>query len=121
MVLQNAIFCDCNIAALLFLNAPLFPDVSCGAAPEIPNAYITSTQQERYLPGARVQYKCESNFQMMGGNYVTCTNGEWSKAPTCRGRNLCFHLACHHGGDCLPKYCKDFTFFTYVFFVYLQM
>ncbi|XP_009883235.1 PREDICTED: complement factor H, partial [Charadrius vociferus] len=63
---------------------PFCDDVSCGAAPEIPNAYITSTQQERYLPGARVQYECESNFQMMGGNYVTCANGEWSKAPTCR-------------------------------------
>ncbi|XP_009989548.1 PREDICTED: complement factor H-related protein 3-like, partial [Tauraco erythrolophus] len=59
-------------------------DVSCGAAPEIPNAYIASTQQERYLPGARVHYTCERNFQMMGGNYVTCSNGEWSQAPTCR-------------------------------------
>ncbi|XP_068262726.1 complement factor H-like [Nyctibius grandis] len=63
---------------------PFCEDVSCGAAPEIPNAYITSAQQGRYLPGARVQYECESNFQMMGGNYVTCTNGEWSRAPTCR-------------------------------------
>ncbi|KAM7106224.1 complement factor H isoform 2-T2 [Ciconia maguari] len=63
---------------------PFCEDVSCGDAPEIPNAYITSTQQERYLPGARVQYECESNFQMMGGNYVACTNGEWSQAPTCR-------------------------------------
>ncbi|KAM9283923.1 complement factor H [Morus bassanus] len=63
---------------------PFCEDVSCGAAPEIPNAYIASTQQERYLPGARVQYECESNFQIMGGNYVTCTNGEWSREPTCR-------------------------------------
>ncbi|NWS65957.1 FHR1 protein, partial [Crotophaga sulcirostris] len=54
---------------------------------EIPNAYLISTQQERYLPGARVQYECERNFQMMGGNYVTCTNGEWSQAPTCRGKD----------------------------------
>uniref|UniRef100_A0A8C0EYW3 Sushi domain-containing protein n=1 Tax=Bubo bubo TaxID=30461 RepID=A0A8C0EYW3_BUBBB len=60
---------------------PFCEDVSCGAAPEIPNAYITSTQQERYLPGARLEYECESNFQMMGGNYVTCTDGEWSCAP----------------------------------------
>ncbi|XP_062469403.1 coagulation factor XIII B chain [Pezoporus occidentalis] len=59
-------------------------DVTCGAAPEIPHAYITSTQQERYLPGARVHFECESNFQMVGGNYITCTNGEWSQAPTCK-------------------------------------
>ncbi|NWY51518.1 CFAH factor, partial [Chionis minor] len=63
---------------------PSCEDVSCGAAPEIPNAYITSTQQERYLPGSRVQYECESNFQMTGGNYVTCANGEWSQGPICR-------------------------------------
>ncbi|NXE07892.1 CFAH factor, partial [Lophotis ruficrista] len=63
---------------------PFCEDVSCGTAPEIPNAYITSPQQERYLPSARVQYECESNFQMMGRSYVTCTNGEWSQAPTCR-------------------------------------
>ncbi|NWS66109.1 CFAH factor, partial [Crotophaga sulcirostris] len=63
---------------------PFCEDATCGAAPEIPNAYLISTQQERYLPGARVQYECERNFQMMGGNYVTCTNGEWSQAPTCR-------------------------------------
>ncbi|XP_075567325.1 LOW QUALITY PROTEIN: coagulation factor XIII B chain [Pelecanus crispus] len=59
-------------------------DVRCGAAPEIPHASITSAQQERYLPGARVQYECERNFQMMGRNYVTCRNGEWSEAPICR-------------------------------------
>uniref|UniRef100_A0A8C3JEF6 Sushi domain-containing protein n=1 Tax=Calidris pygmaea TaxID=425635 RepID=A0A8C3JEF6_9CHAR len=29
----------------------------------------------------------------MGGNYVTCTDREWSQAPTCQGTNLCFHLA----------------------------
>ncbi|XP_030349827.1 complement factor H isoform X1 [Strigops habroptila] len=63
---------------------PICEDVTCGAAPEIPHAYITSTQQERYLPGARVHFECKSNFQMMGGNYVMCTNGEWSQAPTCR-------------------------------------
>ncbi|XP_075365266.1 complement factor H-related protein 2-like [Mycteria americana] len=71
---------------------PFCEDVSCGAAPEIPNAYITSAHQERYLPGARVQYECDSNFQMMGGNYVTCTNRKWSQAPTCRGK----------GGKCGP-------------------
>ncbi|NWI52513.1 FHR1 protein, partial [Calyptomena viridis] len=51
---------------------------------EIPNGNVASTQQERYLPGARVHYQCESNFQTMGGNYITCINGEWSQAPVCR-------------------------------------
>ncbi|XP_014106249.1 PREDICTED: complement factor H [Pseudopodoces humilis] len=63
---------------------PFCEDVSCGAAPEIPNAHIASTPQERYLPGARVHYQCESNFQMTGGNYILCSNGQWSQAPVCR-------------------------------------
>ncbi|NWW82452.1 CFAH factor, partial [Climacteris rufus] len=63
---------------------PFCEDVSCGAAPEIPNAHIASTQQERYLPGARVHYECERNFQIVGRNYIICTNGEWSQAPFCR-------------------------------------
>lgn len=63
---------------------PFCEDVSCGAAPEIPNARITSTPRQRYLPEARVHYQCESNFQMTGENYVTCSNGQWSQAPVCR-------------------------------------
>ncbi|NWI77091.1 CFAH factor, partial [Dryoscopus gambensis] len=51
---------------------------------EIPNARIASTPRQRYLPGARVRYQCESNFQMMGRNYIICSNGQWSQAPVCR-------------------------------------
>ncbi|OXB84184.1 UNVERIFIED_CONTAM: hypothetical protein H355_007067 [Colinus virginianus] len=63
---------------------PFCEDVSCGAPPEIHNAYITSTQKQRYLPGARVQYECDSNFQIIGVNYVTCSDGQWSRTPTCK-------------------------------------
>ncbi|XP_063262791.1 complement factor H-like [Prinia subflava] len=66
---------------------PFCEDVSCGAAPEIPNARIASAPQERYLPGAKVYYQCESNFQMAGGDYVLCSNGQWSQAPVCRDVN----------------------------------
>ncbi|NXV08287.1 CFAH factor, partial [Cettia cetti] len=51
---------------------------------EIPNARIASPPQERYLPGARVYYQCESNFQITGGDHVFCSNGQWSQAPVCR-------------------------------------
>ncbi|NXN86104.1 CFAH factor, partial [Bombycilla garrulus] len=63
---------------------PFCEDVSCGAVPEIPNAHIVGAPQDRYLPGATVRYQCESNFQMMGGSYIFCSNGQWSKAPVCR-------------------------------------
>ncbi|XP_067996989.1 complement factor H isoform X1 [Melanerpes formicivorus] len=64
--------------------APFCKDVACGAPPEIPSADITSVQKERYLPGARVHYECKSRFQVLDENYITCTNGEWSKPPACR-------------------------------------
>uniref|UniRef100_A0A803Y4S6 Complement factor H n=1 Tax=Meleagris gallopavo TaxID=9103 RepID=A0A803Y4S6_MELGA len=63
---------------------PFCEDVTCEAPPEIHSANIISTQQQRYLPGARVQYECDSNFQITGVNYVTCTNGQWSQTPTCK-------------------------------------
>ncbi|NXU95458.1 FHR1 protein, partial [Xiphorhynchus elegans] len=51
---------------------------------EIPNGHVTSIQQERYLPSAKVHYQCESNFQITGENFVTCMSGGWSQAPVCR-------------------------------------
>lgn len=63
---------------------PFCEDVSCEAPPEIHNAYITSPQQQRYLPGARVQYECDSHFQITAVNYVTCSNGQWLQTPTCK-------------------------------------
>ncbi|XP_021259830.1 complement factor H isoform X2 [Numida meleagris] len=63
---------------------PFCEDVSCGAPPEVHDAYITSTQQQRYLPGAQVQYECDSNFQITGVNYITCSDGRWSQTPTCK-------------------------------------
>ncbi|XP_071897995.1 complement factor H [Anas platyrhynchos] len=71
---------------------PICEDVSCGPPPEIPNAHVTSTQQQRYLPGAKVHYECESNSQIMGVNYVICSDGHWTKEPHCRGE----------GGKCGP-------------------
>ncbi|KAI6064105.1 Coagulation factor XIII B chain [Aix galericulata] len=63
---------------------PNCEDVRCGAPPEILNAHIISTQHQRYLPGAKVHYECESNSQIMGVNYVICSDGHWTKVPSCR-------------------------------------
>ncbi|NWT66601.1 CFAH factor, partial [Prunella himalayana] len=63
---------------------PFCEDISCGAVPEIPNARVAGAPQPRYLPGARVHYQCESNFQITGANYVFCSNGQWSQPPVCR-------------------------------------
>ncbi|KAM7014081.1 complement factor H [Passerculus sandwichensis] len=65
-------------------TSPFCRDVSCGAAPEIPDARMADAPQERYLPGARVHYQCERNFQMTGANYILCSNGQWSEPPVCR-------------------------------------
>uniref|UniRef100_A0A803V904 Complement factor H n=1 Tax=Ficedula albicollis TaxID=59894 RepID=A0A803V904_FICAL len=75
---------ETNCSMGKWTEAPSCFDVSCGAAPEIPNGRIATRLQERYLPGDIVHYQCESNFQMTGGNYVFCSNGQWSEAPVCR-------------------------------------
>ncbi|NWR28295.1 CFAH factor, partial [Tachuris rubrigastra] len=62
---------------------PLCKAGSCGPAPEIPNGHVASTPQESYLPGAKVHYQCEGNFEMTGENFVTCIKGQWSQAPVC--------------------------------------
>ncbi|EMP41231.1 Complement factor H [Chelonia mydas] len=59
-------------------------DVTCGAPPEVTNATIVTNEEGRYLPGARVQYKCQEGFESMGLNDVTCEDGEWSQPPTCQ-------------------------------------
>ncbi|XP_027736221.1 complement factor H [Empidonax traillii] len=58
--------------------------IRCGPPRNIPNGNIASTSQETYLSGARVHYQCESSFQMIGENFITCIEGEWSQAPECR-------------------------------------
>ncbi|XP_014741355.1 PREDICTED: complement factor H [Sturnus vulgaris] len=63
---------------------PFCEDVTCGAAPEIPNGYIVNPLQDRYMPEDRVYYQCESNFQMADRSYVFCSSGQWSEAPVCR-------------------------------------
>uniref|UniRef100_A0A803YQT3 Complement factor H n=1 Tax=Meleagris gallopavo TaxID=9103 RepID=A0A803YQT3_MELGA len=65
---------------------PFCEDVTCEAPPEIHSANIISTQQQRYLPGARVQYECDS-FRMTGASTVGCQNGTWTELPTCRGKS----------------------------------
>uniref|UniRef100_A0A8C3DXN3 Complement factor H n=1 Tax=Corvus moneduloides TaxID=1196302 RepID=A0A8C3DXN3_CORMO len=101
---------------------PFCEDASCGAAPEIPNARIIGAPRQRYLPEAKVHYQCESNFQMTGENYVTCSNGQWSQAPVCRGQRgkcgtpptiqsgelLVFPLQEYQQGDTLEYKCPDF-------------
>ncbi|NWX85764.1 CFAH factor, partial [Nothoprocta pentlandii] len=63
---------------------PYCEDVTCTAPPVVLGASTGSSEAERYLPGARVQYECETNFQIVGVNYIICTNGQWSQPPTCR-------------------------------------
>ncbi|CAM5171531.1 unnamed protein product, partial [Natator depressus] len=59
-------------------------NVTCGAPPEVTNATIVTKEEGRYLPGARVQYKCQEGFESMGLNEVICEDGEWSQPPTCQ-------------------------------------
>ncbi|XP_043780415.1 complement factor H-like isoform X2 [Cervus elaphus] len=55
----------------------------CGPPPPIDNGDITSSPSSVYSPGAVVQYRCQSFYELRGNLTVTCTNGRWSEPPTC--------------------------------------
>ncbi|XP_077681477.1 complement factor H-like [Eretmochelys imbricata] len=59
-------------------------DARCSTPPAVAKADIINNEERRYLPGARVQYKCQEGFESMGLNYVTCEDGEWSQPPICK-------------------------------------
>ncbi|CAM4710922.1 unnamed protein product [Lepidochelys kempii] len=73
-----------SLSVLIYLYISPLSDVTCGAPPEVSNATIVNNEEGRYLPGARVQYKCQEGFESMGLNEVTCEDGEWSQPPTCQ-------------------------------------
>ncbi|CAM4601627.1 unnamed protein product [Lepidochelys olivacea] len=75
---------SCLIIQILWAFCARGQDVTCGAPPEVSNAIIVNNEEGRYLPGARVQYKCQEGFESMGLNEVTCEDGEWSQPPTCQ-------------------------------------
>ncbi|CAM5134874.1 unnamed protein product [Eretmochelys imbricata] len=63
---------------------PVCKDARCSTPPAVAKADIINNEERRYLPGARVQYKCQEGFESMGLNYVTCEDGEWSQPPICK-------------------------------------
>ncbi|XP_043346777.1 complement factor H isoform X2 [Dermochelys coriacea] len=63
---------------------PVCEDATCSTPPAVTKADIINNEERRYLPGARVQYKCQEGFESMGLNYVTCEGGEWSQLPICK-------------------------------------
>ena len=75
---------------------------SCGSAPRIQNGYSNSSQASHPC-GSVVSYTCYSQFNMFGNSRITCNNGRWEDAPSCRtgmenvtkamlGRYACFFL-----------------------------
>ncbi|XP_063454135.1 complement factor H-related protein 4 isoform X2 [Pan paniscus] len=55
----------------------------CGPPPPISNGGTTSFLLKLYVPQSRVEYQCQSYYELQGSNYVTCSNGEWSEPPRC--------------------------------------
>uniref|UniRef100_G3SG81 Complement factor H related 4 n=1 Tax=Gorilla gorilla gorilla TaxID=9595 RepID=G3SG81_GORGO len=55
----------------------------CGPPPPISNGGTTSFLLKVYVPQSRVEYQCQSYYELQGSNYVTCSNGEWSEPPRC--------------------------------------
>ncbi|XP_060132657.1 complement factor H isoform X1 [Zootoca vivipara] len=55
----------------------------CGPPPPIENGDFLGMATSEYMPGAYVQYKCQSLYKMQGNQYVRCVNGHWTDTPTC--------------------------------------
>ncbi|XP_040189731.1 complement factor H-like isoform X2 [Rana temporaria] len=57
---------------------------SCGPPPTILSGDIADTKKPSYQSGSSVKYKCANFYVLEGNEFVTCTDGEWGKEPTCR-------------------------------------
>ena len=55
----------------------------CGSAPTVVNGYSNSSQVSHPC-GSVVSYICYSQFNMLGNSRITCNNGRWEDAPSCR-------------------------------------
>ncbi|XP_065265986.1 complement factor H-like [Emys orbicularis] len=75
---------DVTCKAGKWSTQPVCEDATCSAPPEVTNADIVNNKEGRYLPGDRVQYKCQEGFESMELNYVFCEDGEWSQPPICK-------------------------------------
>nr|XP_023957796.1 complement factor H isoform X2 [Chrysemys picta bellii] len=75
---------DVTCKAGKWSTQPICEDATCSAPPEVTNADIVNNKEGRYLPGDRVQYKCQEGFESMELNYVICEDGKWSQPPICK-------------------------------------
>lgn len=55
----------------------------CGPPPPVSNGDITSFPLSVYPPGSRVQYRCQSFYELRGSTDIICINGQWSEPPKC--------------------------------------
>ncbi|XP_056459308.1 sushi, von Willebrand factor type A, EGF and pentraxin domain-containing protein 1-like isoform X4 [Gadus chalcogrammus] len=56
----------------------------CNLPKRVENAVITENKRVVYWDGARVTYKCRTNYRMEGESIITCQHGQWTQeTPTC--------------------------------------
>lgn len=60
-------------------------DVRCSSPPEIEHAKITGVRKAKYLPGEKVQYRCNADYVPLGNSFITCLKKGWTQIPRCTG------------------------------------
>ena len=72
-------------AMVVTLSPVVNDDLSCGVAPQIPNAVVYNTSfSHNAQPGDVVEYKCDEGFALLENKFIICQpDGIWSETPYC--------------------------------------
>ncbi|XP_038164324.1 complement factor H-like isoform X2 [Cyprinodon tularosa] len=72
--------------------------LGCSAPPSLPNGETRSTRSY-FDHGEQVEYFCRDNYNLDGGSYKTCENGEWKGDMQCIRSSGCSHPPQVDNGD----------------------
>ncbi|XP_006155483.1 complement factor H isoform X2 [Tupaia chinensis] len=65
-------------------DSPECIKTDCVGLPMFPDATPVKEEKASYRSGEQVIYKCPTNYQFVGSNFITCINGRWIGKPTCK-------------------------------------
>ncbi|XP_053098979.1 complement factor H-related protein 2-like isoform X4 [Hemicordylus capensis] len=74
---------SCPICFVQFLLWMCYTSQDACKAPAIDYGEIISAKKETYHKGDKVQYKCQSGYDLEGSEWVACKKKKWDPPPKC--------------------------------------